>query len=56
MEEKEDTKKVLVLDDDQVVLNTCRDILEETDLEVVTTTSVEECFDIANVGDIDLFT
>jgi DNA-binding NtrC family response regulator len=55
MDEKEETKKVLVLDDDQVVLNTCRDILGETDLEVVTTTSVEECFNIANVGDVDLF-
>ncbi len=55
MDEKREIKKVLVLDDDQVVLNTCRDILEETDLEVITTTSVEECFNIANVGDIDLF-
>lgn len=55
MDEKEETKKVLVLDDDQVVLNTCRDILGETDLEVVTTTSVEECLNIANVGDVDLF-
>ncbi|MGA1864250.1 MAG: response regulator [bacterium] len=55
MDQKKETKKVLVLDDDQVVLNTCRDILEETDLEVITTTSAEECFNIANVGDIDLF-
>jgi DNA-binding NtrC family response regulator len=55
MVEEQKTKKVLILDDDQVVLNACRDILEETQLEVVTTTSVEECFNIANVGDVDLF-
>lgn len=55
MMEAKKIKKVLVLDDDRVVLDTCRDILEETELEVVTTTSVEECFNIANAGDIDLF-
>lgn len=53
MAEKE--RKVLILDDEEVVLKTCTDILEGTELEVVTTTSVAECFNIANAGDIDLF-
>lgn len=48
-------KKVLILDDEQVILDTCRANLEGTGLEVITTTSVEECFDIAGTGEIDLF-
>ncbi len=55
MVEEQKTKKVLVLDDEQVILDACQDILEGTDLEVLTTTSVEECFGIANEGDLDLF-
>lgn len=52
---KEKTKKVLILDDEEVILRTCKDVLEGTELEVVTTTSVQECFDIAAGGDVDLF-
>lgn len=50
-----ETKKVLILDDEQVILNTCRDILDGTGLEVVTTTSVEECFGLAISENLDLF-
>lgn len=49
------TKRVLILDDERVVLRTCQDILESTGLEVITTTSVEECLHLANQGDLDLF-
>ncbi|MBN2372415.1 response regulator [bacterium] len=55
MADEQKTKRVLVLDDDQVVLNTCKDILDETEMEVITTTSVEECLDIANSLEVDLF-
>lgn len=55
MIEGQKAKRVLVLDDEQIVLSTCRDNLEGTGLEVITTASVEECFNIANTGDIDLF-
>lgn len=55
MVERQKIKKVLILDDDQVVLDSCRDILEGTELEVITTTSVEDCFNIANTGEMDLF-
>jgi len=55
MIEEQKEKKILILDDEQVILDTCRDILEGSDLEVITTTSVEECFHIANTGNIDLF-
>jgi len=55
MAARQEKKRVLILDDDKVVLNTCRDILDGTGLEVVTTASVEECFNIADAGDIDLF-
>ncbi|MGA1826346.1 MAG: response regulator [bacterium] len=55
MAEEQKLKKVLVLDDEQVVLDSCRDILEGKELELITTTSVEECFTIAAGGDIDLF-
>lgn len=55
MVEEQKTKKVLVLDDEQVVLDACQDILEGSGLEVLTTTSVEECFGIANEGELDLF-
>ena len=54
MEDKK-MKRVLILDDEEVILKTCRDILDGTELEVVTTTSVSECFDIAAGGGIDLF-
>jgi YesN/AraC family two-component response regulator len=47
--------KVLILDDEKVILDTCRTILDATDLEIVTTTSVSECFHIASFGDIGLF-
>lgn len=53
MEEK--VKKILVLDDEEVILRTCRDILDGTGFEVMTTTSVQECFAIAGGGDVDLF-
>ncbi len=55
MAEDQKLKKVLVLDDEQVVLDSCRDILEGRELELITTTSVEECLTIAGGGDIDLF-
>ena len=55
MVKEQETKKVLILDDEQVVLNTCRDILDGTDLEVVTTTSAEECFNLAVSENLDLF-
>ena len=55
MAEREQSKRVLILDDEQVVLDTCTDILDGAGLEVITTTSVQECFDIAASGDIDLF-
>ena len=48
-------KKVLILDDEAVILKTCKDILSGTGLEVMTTTSVQECFDIAAREEIDLF-
>jgi|GEM_PF-1273767 len=48
-------KKVLILDDEAVILKTCTDILSGTGLEVLTTTSVQECFDIAAREEIDLF-
>ena len=48
-------KKVLILDDEAVILKTCTDILSGTGLEVMTTTSVQECFDIAAREEIDLF-
>jgi DNA-binding NtrC family response regulator len=54
MEDKK-MKRVLILDDEEVILKTCRDILEGTELEAVTTTSVQECFNHAAGGDIDLF-
>lgn len=53
MEEK--AKKILILDDEEVILRTCTDILDGTGFEVVTTTSVQECFAIAGGGDVDLF-
>ena len=55
MAKEEGIKKVLILDDEQVILNSCEDILDGTNLEVITTTSAEECFNITNGGDIDLF-
>ncbi|MGA1868390.1 MAG: response regulator [bacterium] len=55
MAEEQKLKKVLVLDDEQVVLDSCKAILEGKELDLITTTSVEECFSIANGGDIDLF-
>ena len=47
--------KVLILDDEQTVLTTCIDILDGFELDLSTTTSVEECFEIAERGDLDLF-
>ena len=55
MAEEKQSKKVLILDDEEVILETCKANLEGTGLEVITTTSVEECFAIAGTGDIDLF-
>ncbi|HOC90756.1 MAG TPA: response regulator [bacterium] len=52
---EETAKKALVLDDEEVILNTCREILEETGLEIITSTSPAECIDIASAGGIDLF-
>jgi len=52
---QEKGKRVLILDDEAVILKTCRDILDGTGLDVVTTTSVQECFNIAGRGDVDLF-
>ena len=55
MNEEQQPRKVLILDDEKVILDTCRENLEGTGLEVLTTTSVEECFAIAGTGEIDLF-
>jgi len=55
MADEQKIKKVLILDDDKVVLDSCRDILEGTELEVITTTSVEDCFNIANTGEMELY-
>ena len=55
MADEQKIKKVLILDDDKVVLDSCRDILEGTELEVITTTSVEDCFNITGTGEMDLF-
>lgn len=55
MSDEQQPKKVLILDDEKVILDTCRENLVGTGLEVLTTTSVEECFDIAGTGEIDLF-
>jgi len=54
-EMQEKAKSVLILDDEEIILKTCRDILAGTGLDVITTTSVQECFDIAGRGDVDLF-